>query len=113
MAHEHCSCWPKELCHHCERATLVDGQLQPTHDELCTGKVSPISPCPKATDTQPLDITNRFLISTQGETIVMQRSARNLTRAHALALAAWLVALADTSEAHTVFQRYLNAVESS
>lgn len=57
-----------------------------------------------------IDTTNKFMVSLHGDGIVMlRRPASQLSKAEALNLAAWLVALADR---HDSFPALLEAVQN-
>ena len=59
------------------------------------------------------EVPNRQMVAMLGEDVVVLAPAKKMTRAEALQHAAWIVALADMSENHGVFQDVLRAVEES
>ena len=63
---------------------------------------------------EPIETLNKFLVGVRGDEIVIMNPPRTLiSKEDALLLAAYLVAMADTSEGHEQFERVLEAVEST
>jgi len=56
---------------------------------------------------------NTFMVGAQGDDIVILAFGRRLTRAQAINLAAWLVALADWSPEHEEFHAALKEAKES
>lgn len=59
-----------------------------------------------------MDTANRFLVSVQGDDIIVMLPPVRMTRAEALTFAAWVVALADESDDDRDFKEVLSAVQA-